>query len=152
MARQRSQRTRDKTEFNKMCTQTKKLIRPTKDKSFNEFVHALDTTKSANYSLYKVTKATLSPKNLYIPPWELTQLFEPTKKKKASKFAHLLAAVFLPNDIASNLVPDIQLSEGSRIKLFSPGRLRNVISKEMLPNEAPRQPMERISILLPTYT
>lgn len=139
-ARHRWQCTRDpahKRIFNQLSKETSKLIRSINEKSFNDFLLSLDCTKDANYSLWKVAKASKKPPS-YVPPlrkhdgsWARDDL------DRAETFASHLLATFQPNDITTDINPVIEHGDGdNEIKPFSPGEVKHLI-KSLNPRKAP---------------
>ena len=138
-ARHRWQLTRspeDKSAFNQISRLTKDLIKTSNEKSFHNFVESLDTTKEANYSLWKVAKATRKSPS-YVPPLRTPTSWARSDDHKAETFADHLENTFQPNDIHSDITPTTELHDESHlIKFFSPNEVKAVI-KKLNPKKAP---------------
>lgn len=93
----------DKHHFNQLCKEVKKLTAEIRSKSFDDFLHSLDTTADANYSLWKIAKATKKQPS-YTPPLRSddgTKAYSDTQK--AVMFANYLETVFQPNKIDTDV-------------------------------------------------
>ncbi len=139
-ARHRWQSTRtpqDKTIFNRISKDTKKAIKEVNEKTFNDLVQSLGTTKEADYSLWKIAKATRKP-NSYLPPLRTSRMtWARSDVEKADEFANHLETVFQTNDITSDVNPIIEERNGPVIKPFSPKEIKKAIDKELNPKKAP---------------
>ena len=126
-----------KTEFNRQCATTKKLLRKLNQESFDSFVLSLDVTESTDYSLWKVAKATRRPP-VYIPPIRMMNGgWARDNQAKADTFALHLADTFQPNNITTNVTPTINYEHKNiGIKYFSPREISAAI-KKLNPCKAP---------------
>jgi len=57
--------------------------------------------------------------------------------ERAETYAEHLEQRFQPNDLISDVIPDIQLIEDKDADLFSPKEIKNMISKKLNPKKAP---------------
>jgi len=131
-ARHRWQSTRDpadKSRFNSLCKQTKELIAKINDETFGKFMCSLGPTKETNYSLWKVAKVRKKPPS-YTPAIRRSNgLYARSDTEKAEAFATHLEKVFQPNNLNSDINPQINGVEGPALKFIEPKEIRAVVKK-----------------------
>lgn len=131
-ARHRWQTTRDpadKSRFNCLCKQTKKLIAETDSKRFDDFLYSLDPTEKTNYSLWKVGKVKKKPPSYTPPLKEGNGTYARSEEEKATVFANHLERTFQPNNIASDVKTTNKYVEGPAPKLVKPKEIQAIIQK-----------------------
>ena len=136
-ARHKWQSTRspqDKAIFSK---ETKKLIKNINEKSFDDFIQSLDTTREANYSLWRVAKATRKHKSYVSPLKTPNGTWARSDIEKVKIFADNLQTVFQPNEVESDIETTIEQREETPIKCFSPKEVKRTIQEELDPSKAP---------------
>lgn len=139
-ARHRWQESRDpnhKTEFNRISKLVKNCIREHNNDSFNHFVATLDTTKDTDYSLWKVARATRKPPGYNPPLRRPNNTWARSDNERAETYAEHLEQTFQPNDLASDVLPDIKLTKEKEVDWFTPKEIKNMISKKLNPKKAP---------------
>jgi len=139
-ARHRWQQSRDprhKTVFNNLCKMVKKRIYEHNNDSFNHFVASLGATKDTDYKLWKVARKTRKPPNHTPPLRRPNNTWARSDEERAETYAEHLEMVFQPNDLVTDVVPDIQPAQGKEVRIFSPTEIRNTIKVKLDPKKAP---------------
>lgn len=97
----------------------------------------LDATRESDYSLWKIARSTKRPKE-YTPPIRRPDgTWARSNADRAETFACHLENTFQPNNINTDIKPDLQCIEGPHIKMITPGEIRAVIKKKLNPKKAP---------------
>ena len=139
-ARHRWQQTRNpdhKAAFNSVSKLVKECICKHNNDSFKHFTSTLGASKDTDYSLWKVAKATHKPPGYSPPLRRPNNSWARSDVERAETYAEHLEQRFQPNDLATDVRPDIHLAEAEEVELFSPREIKNMISKKLNPKKAP---------------
>lgn len=139
-ARHHWQQTRNpenKREFNKLCKTVKNRIREHNNESFNHFITSLGVTKDTDYSLWKVTRSMQKPPGYTAPLRRPNNTWARSDLDRAETYAEHLQQTFQPNDLPTNINPELLQIEEQGVKLFSPNEVKNTIKRRLNPKKAP---------------